>query len=794
MEPVDDSALLRQFAENHSDEAFAELVTRHVNLVYSVALRQVGHPQNAEEITQAVFIILAKKAAGLRHEKALSSWLFQATRFTAINFVRSEIRRRQREQEAQMQTILNESGGEVWPKIAPLLDDAVAALREKERRAIVLRFYEGRSLREVGLALGASEEAAKKRVGRALEKLRQFFAKRGVDSTTAAIAETISAHSVQIAPLALAKTISAVAVAKGATASISTLSLIKGALKIMAWAKAKTAIVAGSALLLMVGTTTIVIKEIGGGDSTNEQVLEIVRTNADDSIRGADLIAKIGPKALPTLERLVRWKKSSWDFFDTTSQEKMRASAIGIASRLGPAGVRPLTSALCEAVDNPDITDLNTILPACNGLLHCSVPESPQAVATLTNWLANPARWSVIGYWDDDFGSLPNATSLLIPWLKHPGRAYEIAHYLGSMGTNAADAIPTLIEVCRNGIDTNPPPLKLPGSQSYIPKGKKKPVMRNVMVQPVLATDQKARNRGYALEALGEIGIASPEVVATLQRSLSDTNDVVRLGALKAIYSLHLQPEEPLADVLNGFIPRRGTSFNNIVNWVGNLGDEGRGALPWLQRLTAYNYVQSLPEGIHADTGWDFAVPTETLRESAILAICEIDPSQIKPAEVNGAELLHRFSANWEATKRVRSESNATSVLAILTPMLGSTNAADASLAAYVVLGIAPGNQEALQTLHRCATDGNPNDRLFAAEWLWDETGDSTNLLNAAIEGVKSTDTAQLAPQLLAKMGDKARPAIPALKDALWGQDTFARYAAGDALRKIAPDQLPPIQ
>ena len=205
MEPVDDSALLRQYAENHSDEAFAELVTRHVNLVYSVALRQTGHPQNAEEITQAVFIILAKRAAGLRHERALSSWLFQATRFTAINFMRSEIRRQNREQEAQMQTILNESGGEVWPKIAPLLDDAVAALREKERRAIVLRFYEGRSLREVGLALGASEEAAKKRVGRALEKLRQSFAKRGVDSTTAAIAETISAHSVQIAPLALAK-------------------------------------------------------------------------------------------------------------------------------------------------------------------------------------------------------------------------------------------------------------------------------------------------------------------------------------------------------------------------------------------------------------------------------------------------------------------------------------------------------------------------------------------------------------------------------------------------------------
>jgi RNA polymerase sigma factor (sigma-70 family) len=259
---MDDSALLRQYADHHSDEAFAALVTRHVNLVYSVALRQTGNPQNAEEITQAVFIILARKAAGLRHDKALSSWLFQATRFTAINFVRSEIRRRHREQEAHMQTMLKESGGEVWPKIVPLLDDAVAALREQERRAIVLRFYEGRSLREVGLALGASEDAAKKRVGRALEKLRQSFAKRGVDSTTAAIAETISANSVLIAPATLAKTATAVALAKGAAATTSTLTLINGALKSMAWTKAKTAIVSSMVVLLTIGTTTITVKGI----------------------------------------------------------------------------------------------------------------------------------------------------------------------------------------------------------------------------------------------------------------------------------------------------------------------------------------------------------------------------------------------------------------------------------------------------------------------------------------------------------------------------------------------------
>jgi RNA polymerase sigma factor (sigma-70 family) len=258
MQPTDDGALLRQYVENSSDEAFAGLVTRHINLVYSVALRQVGNPHAAEEITQAVFIILAKKAVQLRHYRALSSWLFQATRLTAGNFIRSESRRHRREEEAYMQTVLDKAGTEVWPRIAPLLDTAVAALREKDRQAIVLRFYEGRNLREVGLALGTSKDAAEKRVNRTLEKLRKNFTKRGVSSTTAIIAGAISANSVQAAPVALAKSATAVAITKGVAASGSTLTLIQGALKIMAWTKLKTAAVTTAALILAAGTPVVV--------------------------------------------------------------------------------------------------------------------------------------------------------------------------------------------------------------------------------------------------------------------------------------------------------------------------------------------------------------------------------------------------------------------------------------------------------------------------------------------------------------------------------------------------------
>ena len=243
MQELDDIALLRQYTEQNSEEAFAALVSRHVNKVYSVALRHTRNPHQAEEITHAVFVILAKKSGQLGKKVVLSGWLYETSRLTAVTFIRSEIRRARREQQAHMQNLLNEADTDVWPKIAPLLDAAMAALSETDRHAIVLRFFDGKNMKEVGTALGASEDAAKMRVNRAVEKLQRFFLKRGIASTTAILTAAISANSVQAAPVTLAKTVTAVAIATGATASASTLTFIKGALNIMAWTNAKTAIV-----------------------------------------------------------------------------------------------------------------------------------------------------------------------------------------------------------------------------------------------------------------------------------------------------------------------------------------------------------------------------------------------------------------------------------------------------------------------------------------------------------------------------------------------------------------------
>jgi RNA polymerase sigma factor (sigma-70 family) len=263
--PNEDLALLRDYARNHSEAAFAALVARHVHLVYSVALRSVRDAHLAGEITQAVFIILARKADSLGDKTILPGWLCRTARYASANALTIQRRRQRREQEACMQSILNETADEpaheeMWNQIAPLLDGAMEKLGRKDHDALVLRFFENKTFAEVGASLGASEDAAKMRVNRALEKLRRVFTKRGVSSTTAIIVGTISANSVQAAPVELAKTVTALAIAKGAAASGSTLTLIKGVLKIMAWAKAKMAIVI-SASIIFAAATTVMIEE-----------------------------------------------------------------------------------------------------------------------------------------------------------------------------------------------------------------------------------------------------------------------------------------------------------------------------------------------------------------------------------------------------------------------------------------------------------------------------------------------------------------------------------------------------
>lgn len=201
-----DHHLLARYARENSQAAFAELVARHLNLVYSAARRQVRAPQLAEDIAQSVFLDLARRAASFPAHQPVAAWLHVVTRRTAIDTIRREARRIAREHTAAELAAMDTFPSS-WQSLEPVLDEAVAALSETDRQAILLRFFENKSLREIGESLGTTDDAAQKRVTRALDQLRTLLARRGLTVTAAGLAADLSAHATLVAPAALGSAI-----------------------------------------------------------------------------------------------------------------------------------------------------------------------------------------------------------------------------------------------------------------------------------------------------------------------------------------------------------------------------------------------------------------------------------------------------------------------------------------------------------------------------------------------------------------------------------------------------------
>ena len=231
MQAKSDVQLLREYAGRKSEPAFGEVVHRHADLVYSAALRQIGSPDLAGEIAQRVFIDLARKArslaGSLREDASLAGWLYRATRYAALNLLREERRRHARERQVMQDLHSTSESSPDWDSVSPLLDEALSALDDRDRDALLLRFFKNQDFRAVGAALGVSDDTAQKRVARSLEKLRATLERRGVTTTTTALSAALASQAVQAAPAGLEAAWISASLAGAAAGSGTMVTLLK---------------------------------------------------------------------------------------------------------------------------------------------------------------------------------------------------------------------------------------------------------------------------------------------------------------------------------------------------------------------------------------------------------------------------------------------------------------------------------------------------------------------------------------------------------------------------------------
>ena len=355
-----DLELLERYRRDRAEDDFTELVRRHLDLVHAAALRQVRSPQLAEEVAQSAFTDLARHAGRLAPGTIVTAWLYEVTRRTAIDVVRREARRQARERIATEMNDLHQSDAD-WSHIEPLLDEAMHALDATDRAAVLLRYFENKSYRDVGAALGTSDDAAQKRVSRALERLRDIVSRKGVNFSAGTLGVTLSANAVQAAPVGLAAAIGAGAVAGAGLATAASFTTAATAstkaitMTLLQKALVSTGLVVAIATGVFQARQNSALRRLnhdleGIAATANEQV-EQLRREREEALRQAGLLRTEAQRAtrddselLKLRNDVARWQREARE---SAAQAKETQAALLDALSLAP----PVKTFIATAIE-----------------------------------------------------------------------------------------------------------------------------------------------------------------------------------------------------------------------------------------------------------------------------------------------------------------------------------------------------------------------------------------------------------------------------------------------------------
>lgn len=545
-------------------------------------------------------------------------------------------------------------------------------------------------------------------------------------------------------------------------------------------------------VLVLLGAAGLVYVKVTKTERATAREVQALLANVDENYLheanpAFDQLQAMGERAYPELRRILSWRETPvhrgyeriWSKAPKFVRERVPApdtqrvlqfKATAVVWEMGPVACRAVAGAVAESIMEP--RNWNAPMYSLR-ILYWSIPESPKSTLALSNWLG---RWESENHMFGMTASyelwprIAHLAPMLTNWLKNPDVAAEAAASLGAMGTNARFAAPFLGEVAQNGLIGT--------------KTNSQIVNRSI--------DTLTWNRISALRALGAVGTTNEVIRAGLDSALRAGNIELQLAAFAAAHQLGYELDGPIATLLKDFSPRRSYRTKEFIEETGKCGQAAKAALPWLRQFTDQDFLSRLSAA--PINNRDRPSTTNEIRLAAIIAMCRIDPVELDRwlPELAG----NYFDRNWRTVEYLLEvDGRAGEMVKVVEPFLAHPEIINRLFAAQVIKKHSPEHAGAREVFDMSLDSGDPESELQAAFYWVRSGGAFEKVLPALRKGLlQDGQHAQTAMNVVERMGEYATILAPELKQCLQAKERGARDWAARVLRKVAPEEMPPIE